>query len=101
MTIVPVHVSRATQRFVRTVLIVALLSLGLLTLSGITGVGRGIVTTAHADGAPAVLPGESLWNSVPSFDFGSNDGVNWDTQYNMDVAPDAAPIQSALKAGHM
>ncbi|HKW20100.1 MAG TPA: hypothetical protein VJO13_01900, partial [Ktedonobacterales bacterium] len=48
-----------------------------------------------------LLPGETLWNGVPSFNFGANDGVNWDTKYNMDTGPDAAPIQSALKAAGM
>lgn len=51
--------------------------------------------------AVSLLPGEVLWNGVPSFNFGANDGVNWDTQYNMDVPPDGPAIQSALKAAGM
>jgi len=56
---------------------------------------------AAGSSAAPLLPGETLWNGVPSFNFGANDGVNWDTHYNMDTGPDATPIQSALKAAGM
>ncbi|HEY7835129.1 MAG TPA: hypothetical protein VIG30_16250 [Ktedonobacterales bacterium] len=64
----------------------------------------GAVAMPPARGAQArplaapLLPGETLWNGVPSFDFGANDGVNWDPQENMDVAPDGPVIQGDLKA---
>jgi hypothetical protein len=72
----------------------------------VIGIGAMNLTSPAADAAAGnsaapLLPGETVWNGVPSFNFGSNDGVNWDTQYNMDTGPDAAPIQSALKSAGM
>lgn len=77
---------------------IGLVFLGALVLAALFGVST---PTAHAASSIPLLPGETTWNGVPSFDFGGNDGVNWDTQYNMDVAPDAAPIQGALKSAGM
>lgn len=63
------------------------------------GGGDGTATQpGRASSSIPLLPGETLWGATPTFDFGANDGVNWDTQHNMDVAPDAAPIQAALKS---
>lgn len=72
----------------------------LLAVVGLVAVVLPNVPTAHAAN-PVLLSGETTWNGVPSFDFGANDGVNWDGNYNMDSGPDASPIQAALKSGHM
>lgn len=61
------------------------------------GSSSGAQLPAHVGNIP-LLPGEQDWNGIPSFDFGVNDGVNWNAQLNMDVEPDAKPIQAALKA---
>ena len=72
----------------------------LATLAAPTAQAQARQVTATAASVP-LLPGETTWSGVPSFDFGSNDGVNWDTQNNMDVAPESNVIQPALKAGHL
>ena len=58
--------------------------------------------TPHAQAASTLLlPGEPLWSGVPSYLYGVNDSVNWDPQYNMDVAPDGPVIQPQIKSAQV
>ncbi|MEO7000919.1 MAG: hypothetical protein ABI068_03870 [Ktedonobacterales bacterium] len=70
--------------------------LGVLALVALFAVGAMPSQRARAASTP-ILPGEPLWGSVPAWLYGVNDSVNWDPQYNMDVAPDGPPIQAAIK----
>ncbi|MGH2518660.1 MAG: IPT/TIG domain-containing protein, partial [Chloroflexota bacterium] len=63
--------------------------------------GQSTTAAPMATATPPLLPGETAINGIPSFDFGANDAVNWDPQFNMDVAPDGPVIQAALKAAHI
>ncbi len=46
---------------------------------------------------PPLLPGETLWDGVPSYIFGTNETQEWDSQYTLETEP---AIQQELKAAH-
>ncbi|HEX6799361.1 MAG TPA: hypothetical protein VF116_16760 [Ktedonobacterales bacterium] len=47
---------------------------------------------------PPLLPGEALWNGVPSMLWGTNDTQNWDPSANLITEP---AIQQEVKADHL
>lgn len=50
------------------------------------------------NGQPPLLPGETLWDGVPSMLWGTNDSQNWDPQHNLITEP---AIQQEVKADHL
>jgi hypothetical protein len=47
---------------------------------------------------PPLLPGETLWQGVPSMLWGTNDTQNWDAEHNLITEP---AIQRETKADHL